>query len=240
MAPVVLDSVVSGRLGGWRTLFSFFVASLPGVAVACPDCAPDELVPLQLAANARGALVGLLALTLLLVVAVTVAGACLKYTRRLLFAGAMLIGGGLGAFVEGAIIQNTSAIRNTPIARDGSLLTAAEWFSQGNFGLYCWAAALLGCVVLFTESPNVMAFIRNRLVPGGMLAGWGMFNILAAGWEFYVFNGNAGQGMGMRVWAFGFLASGLLLTGTGVMLAVQAWRHKSGVVARAVRRVHAH
>ena len=234
------------RLPAWGTTLSLLLVFCPAVAQACPDCAADEAMPLQLAANARGALMGLLTLALLLVVAVLVAGACLKYTRRLLFAGALLFGGGVGAFLEGTLVEKAVSWREmAPLGIDGSLVRLTEWFSRGNFSLYCIAAALLGCVVLFTEAPNVLSVTRNRLVPGGMVAGLGVFNLFAGLWHSSVFNGQLfnghADGGGTQAWVAGFLVAGVVMCAASAVLVVPVLKHRSALVARTAKRInHAH
>lgn len=149
----------------------------------CPDCAPDDFVPLQLAANARVAVLGLLTFSLLLVLAVVVAGACLKYTRRLLLGGAVLLGIGLGTIGTGILFQRGLPwFGITPASVTGSFARRTDWLWQGDFYVFAFAAVGLGLVVVFTESRNVMAATRNRLVPAGVLAGWGLLSLASSIW----------------------------------------------------------
>lgn len=211
----------------------------------CPDCSPDELMPLQIAANARGVIVGLLTLALLLVFAVVVAGACLKYTRRLLLGGATLLGVGLGTLIVGAMLQTyLPVIGIVPSELTGSIARRGEWLWRGDFHVYGWAALLLGTVVVMTEARNVLALTRNRLVPGGVIAGFGLLTVAASVWLGRTFDwSRVHTGIDADAGLILMGAAGGVLVTLGVGLVVSVLRHKrlpaAPTVGKRVAR-HAH
>lgn len=219
------------------------VAAVPAM-FTCPDCSPDELMPLQLAAHARGVLVGLVSLALVLVFCVVVAGACLRYTRRLLLGGATLLGVGVGTLLLGAMLQTyLPAMGIVPGELTGSLARRAEWLWRGDFQLYGWAAIALGMVIVTTEARNVHALTRNRLVPGGVIVGFGLVSTAASVWVSRTFEPLSNTGVDADKLMLVLMATGAPLLMFGIGLVVSVLRHKRLPAAnRMGKRVarHAH
>ncbi len=209
--------------------------------LSCPDCNPDELVPLQLAANAHGVIVGTVTLTLLLVLAVVVAGACLRYTRRLLLAGAVVLGAGIGTLTTGVLLQRLMLSHGVyPDEVTGSLARRVEWLWQGDFHAYGAVAVLFGLVIVFTESNNVMAVTRNRLVPAGTVAGWGLLNIAAGVWLTRIVELLTAGGNDVRLWSFGLVVAGGACFAFGVAFVMRVLRHPKHQKMASVPRMSKH
>ena len=147
--------------------------------------------------------------------------------RRLLIA-AVLLGVGLGGFVDGIVLHQVLQwhhLVSTPVLPDSLPNLEHNTFWDGMFHVGTWAVTVAGVFVLASSDGA-----RNdpggtlRLV-GGMLAGWGGFNLVEGLIDHHVLAlHHVRPGPDQLVYDLGFLlvGAGLLLTGIALVRAARS------------------
>lgn len=90
--------------------------------------------------------------------------------------GALLLGVGLGGFVDGIVLHQLLQWHHMISHVEASV--SANIFADGLFHVFAWLCVLAGAILL------VAAWQRDRLAPlwreflGMLLVGWGLFNLV--------------------------------------------------------------
>ena len=104
-----------------------------------------------------------------------------RRTTRPLAAGALLIGVGMGGFVDGILFHQIFQLHNMLSAeRPPNTVVNIEvnMFWDGLFHAFCWLSVAAGLVVLWNAVTNPAVWNRTRTLTGGLTAGFGLFNLV--------------------------------------------------------------
>ena len=154
---------------------------------------------------------------------------------RPLFAAGMLLGIGMGGFVDGIVFHQVLQLHGMLTARypktgvpAATALVNSEinMFWDGLFHMFCWLATGAGVVLLWRATRDPKAYLHARLLGGAALFGWGVFNLVEGAVDHLWLGLHHVVEAGRHLpWDLAFLAS-------GVVLMLAGWQ-----VASAPRRV---
>lgn len=206
-------------------------STFSSVAWACPRCATSDAVWREVAASG-GSPLGILMLAFAVVGALIVGTAQLLVRGyRLLLGGGLLLGAGLGAFIDGILLHQVlqwHAMLSNRLPPTELVASKVNMFWDGVFHLLAWFATLAALTLVFRELPRAEARVRSRALPGAMLAGWGYFNVVEGLIDHHVFAlHHVHPGADELAWDVGFLGLGALLIAAGAGLARPAWSRPS-------------
>jgi uncharacterized membrane protein len=164
-------------------------------------------------------------------------------TRRPLIAAGLLIGAGLGGFVDGIVFHQILQWHNMLSARlppvdAATIKVNMVW--DGLFHAGVWLLTALGIAALWRAGSRVDASWSGRVLLGAALAGWGSFNLveglldhhLLALHHVYEYTADP------LPWDLAFLASGVLLVAIGAALVRSAGGARNVARAAALTPPH--
>jgi len=96
-------------------------------------------------------------------------------------AAALLLGIGMGGFVDGILLHQILQWHNMMSSIVPPVDLVAEKYNMtwdGMFHALTWATTLAGLILLFRAGTMRNVPWSGRLLGGGMLAGWGLFNFV--------------------------------------------------------------
>lgn len=135
-----------------------------------------------------------------------------------------VLGIGLGGFVDGIVLHQILQIHAMLSARvptDTVPGMRANMLADGAFHAFAWATTVAGIVLLW----RALAYRRAARLPsaraflGGMLAGWGWFNLVEGLVSHHLLGlHHVIERIGLSAWDWLFLASGLALIAIGRLL----------------------
>lgn len=146
--------------------------------------------------------------------------------RGRLGAGGILMGLGLGGFVDGILLHQIMQWHNMlssilPPATLEAMKTNMLW--DGLFHAFVWVATLTGILVAWGEARRGRELPPVAWLIGMMLIGWGIFNFVEGLINHQILGIHHVRRWGPDpVWDVGFLVSGPLLAGAGWLLARRA------------------
>jgi uncharacterized membrane protein len=100
---------------------------------------------------------------------------------RPLVAAGLLLGAGLGGFVDGIVFHQILQLHNmlSAIRPTNNIVDLkVNMFWDGIFHAGVWAITVLGVVMLFRAGRSASIFWSGRLLSGSALIGWGAFNLI--------------------------------------------------------------
>ena len=205
-------------------------------AHACPGCATSRTVWSEVVANNPGSTLGILTFAFLVVAGLIVLAVRLVHHSRLLLGGALLLGAGLGAFLDGIALHQVlqwHAMISSVVEPLDLVSSKVNMFWDGVFHLYSWAATVVAIAIVVREVPSAAPDVRTRAVIGGALGGWGFFNLVEGVINHQIFGlHHVHPGINQFAWDMGFLASGVALILIGFVIAVPVLREKAPQVQR--------
>jgi uncharacterized membrane protein len=140
--------------------------------------------------------------------------------RGPLLAAGVLLGAGLGGFVDGIVFHQILQWHNMLSARlppDNLVDVKVNMVWDGVFHAAVWLMTVAGLVAMFRAGRRADAAWSGRLLLGGALLGWGLFNLVEGLIDHellqlhHVMEGAANHGPA----DLAFLASGALLIAAG-------------------------
>ena len=141
----------------------------------------------------------------------------------------LLLGIGLGGFADGIVLHQLAQTHHMLTARypttgvDPATAVAnlqLNTFWDGLFHAAVWAATLAGIVVLWRATGNPAVPRSGRALAGGMLAGWGTFNLVEGLVDHHLLHvHHVTETADHLVWDLLFLLSGVVLLAGGGWLA---------------------
>jgi uncharacterized membrane protein len=96
-------------------------------------------------------------------------------------AAATLIGVGMGGFVDGILLHQMLQWHNMISAKlppDTLLNAKTNMFWDGVFHAFVWIVAMIGVLMLWKAVKDPANNLSNRLFAGGLILGWGLFNVV--------------------------------------------------------------
>jgi uncharacterized membrane protein len=157
--------------------------------------------------------------------------------RRPLVAAGLLLGVGMGGFVDGILFHQILQWHNMLSAKyptagsvpltDQDVLTLrrnveVNMFWDGLFHAFTWLTNALGLYLLFEAGRRPDVPWSRRTLLGAMVLGWGLFNLVEGVIDHHVLHvHHVREDLGVSAWDYGFLASGvlLMLAGWGLLRA---------------------
>jgi uncharacterized membrane protein len=155
--------------------------------------------------------------------------------RRPLIAAGLVLGVGMGGFVDGILFHQILQWHNMVSAKyptagsvpltDQDVLTLrrnveVNMFWDGMFHAFTWTMNLVGLQMLFSAARRPDVPWSRRTLFGSMLLGFGLFNLLEGVVDHHVLHlHHVREDLGVSAWDYGFLASGvvLMLAGWGLI-----------------------
>jgi uncharacterized membrane protein len=144
-------------------------------------------------------------------------------------AGVVLIGVGMGGFVDGIVfhqlLQWHELISNR-LPPTTLQAKSINMFWDGLFHVLCWVATAGGIVMLYRQLQRADVLAPNALLIGGPLFGWGMFNIVDGIFNHFLFRFHnlREAAANPMAWNVGYLVGGALLAIIGALLMAKALR----------------
>jgi uncharacterized membrane protein len=142
--------------------------------------------------------------------------------RRPLATAGLLLGIGLGGFVDGILFHQVLQLHSMlsglyPPTSLVNVETSMVW--DGIFHAFTWTMTVLGVVFLWRAAPHAAEAGAGRIVFGSGLIGWGAFNLVEGTIDHFVMGiHHVVERLGLSVWDWAFLASGIVLIGLGVAM----------------------
>jgi uncharacterized membrane protein len=138
--------------------------------------------------------------------------------RPLVTAGTVL-GIGLGGFLDGILFHQVLQLHGMLTARiPKDTLVAAEinMFWDGIFHAFTWSMTVLGVVLLFRAARFPGVRWSGRTFAGALALGFGLFNLVEGTINHHLLHlHHVVESLGVSVWDWLFLASGIVLMGAG-------------------------
>jgi uncharacterized membrane protein len=136
----------------------------------------------------------------------------------------IILGIGLGGFFDGILLHQifqTHAMLSAKIPLHSMANMKTNMTADGLFHAVTWTATLIGVALLWRALNR-----RHEALPSGlaftgyMLAGWGWFNLIEGLIDHHILHlHHVIEALGVSVWDWLFLASGVLLIVVGHMMA---------------------
>lgn len=159
--------------------------------------------------------------------------------RRPLIAAGVLLGIGLGGFLDGIVFHQIlqwhgMLTHQYPRAGDPAVVIRnmeINMFWDGLFHVFTWAMTFTGLVLLWRAGQRGDVPWSTRTFAGSLPLGWGLFNLVEGVIDHHLLHlHHVWEGEGHLVWDIGFLMSGVILIGVGLAV-IQSGRRE--VVPRA-------
>ena len=143
-------------------------------------------------------------------------------TTRPVAAGALLIGVGLGGFVDGIVFHQILQLHNmlSAVRKPNTVVNIeANMFWDGLFHAFCWVSVAAGLAVLWNAVLNPGVAKRTGTLAGGLLAGFGLFNLVEGVIDHHILHlHHVVETPDHLKYDLMFLASGAVLLGVGAWL----------------------
>jgi uncharacterized membrane protein len=134
---------------------------------------------------------------------------------RPLIAAAMLLGIGMGGFLDGIVfhqILQTHNMLSAVIPKNSIVNLEVNMVWDGLFHAFTWLITLLGVVMLWRVGKRPEVPRSTRCFTGSLLLGWGLFNLVEGTFNHHILHlHHVVERLGVSAYDYGFLASGVLL-----------------------------
>lgn len=140
-----------------------------------------------------------------------------------IIAATTLIGVGMGGFVDGIILHQILQWHNMLSAKlppDTLLKAKTNMFWDGMFHAAVWIVTLIGIVMLWNAVKDRAVNLSNKLLIGGLLLGWAIFNLVEGLIDHHllVLHNVREISSSPSSWNFGFLGFSAVMLLVGWML----------------------
>lgn len=140
-------------------------------------------------------------------------------TTKPLTAAGTVIGIGMGGFVDGIVLHQIFQVHNMLSARVSTeTLVGAKvnmvW--DGLFHAFVWLATAAGIAMLWRAAKRPDVILSGRAFVGSLLLGYGLFNLVEGLVDHHLLGlHQVYQRLGVSVWDYLFLTSGIVLIVVG-------------------------
>jgi uncharacterized membrane protein len=155
--------------------------------------------------------------------------------RSPLVTAALLLGIGLGGFFDGILLHQLLQWHNmlsSVIAPTTVVAIKTNMIWDGMFHALTWTVTLVGVVLLFRAARRTDVVRSGRLLAGGMIVGWGLFNLVEGVIDHQILGiHHVHPGEHQLAWDLGFLAIGgvgFILLGIAI---ARGARHDADAIA---------
>lgn len=156
--------------------------------------------------------------------------------RPLISAG-ILLGVGMGGFVDGILFHQILQTHNMLSAKrppDSVVNLEVNMFFDGLFHAFTWLTTAIGLWLLFRAGRREEVPWSGKVLLGAMILGWGVFNFVEGLIDHHLLHvHHVIERLGVSIWDWVFLASGVVFAVAGWMLV------RSGAAHHVHRRVDA-
>jgi uncharacterized membrane protein len=129
----------------------------------------------------------------------------------------LVLGAGLGGFVDGIVLHQIMQWHHLLSARSGDI--TANTLADGLFHAASWVLVVAGVGWLWARVGRRPGPWRRSALIGPVLAGWGVFNLVEGVVNHHLLGlHHVRQGPGQLAYDLGFLALGAALVGVGALL----------------------
>jgi len=132
------------------------------------------------------------------------------------------LGIGLGGFFDGIVLHQILQLHNTMsavIPNDTLVGAKTNMVWDGLFHAFVWLVTGIGVIMLWNAARRGDVSFDNRLLFGGFLLGWGLFNVAEGVIDHHILNiHHVYELLGQSAWDWGFLAWGAVMILTGWLL----------------------
>lgn len=201
------------------------VAALSGVVTnvrACPGCATADEVSWRIVESQPGLIIATMTTAFALVGGTIAVMARSAGRAAWLSAGAMLLGAGMGAFLDGIVLHQVlqwHAMVSEPYPPTDLVASKLNMFWDGVFHAASWVTVIAAVAILTHELPKYSTGMVGWVVAGGALVGWGLFNVVEGLIDHSVMRlHHVHPGMHETAWDVSFLAFGVSLIAGGIAL----------------------
>jgi uncharacterized membrane protein len=142
--------------------------------------------------------------------------------RRPLILAGVVLGKGLGGFVDGILFHQVLQIHHMLSARrDPTDLVNVQvnmlW--DGFFHTFTWIATTVGIWLLFRAGKRPDVPWSGRTLAGSMLMGWGLFNLIEGLIDHHILHvHHVIERLGLSGWDYAFLTSGVVFIVVGWLI----------------------
>lgn len=144
-------------------------------------------------------------------------------TDRPLLSAGLLLGVGMGGFVDGILFHQILQLHNMLSAKrppTSVVNLEANMVWDGLFHAFTWLTVAVGIAMLFRAGHRADVRWSGRVLSGSMLAGWGLFNFIEGLIDHFILQvHHVVERLGLSVWDWVFLASGVALFLLGWIIA---------------------
>lgn len=145
-----------------------------------------------------------------------------QHNRRPLISAGMLLGIGLGGFVDGIVFHQLLQTHNMLSAKfpvsggldPRTLVVNLEinMFWDGLFHAFCWMMTAVGLALLWRAALHAEVRLSTKTLVGALALGWGMFNLVEGIIDHHILHlHHVIETANHLVWDLTFLGSGVLL-----------------------------
>ena len=142
-------------------------------------------------------------------------------TLRPLVTAGLVIGVGMGGFVDGILFHQILQIHNMLSARvptDTLVGAKVNMVWDGLFDAFDWCATALGIALLWRALARAETVRSGRALAGACLAGWGVFNLVEGVIDHHLLGlHHVYERAGPSAWDEVFLLFGAALLATGML-----------------------
>jgi len=143
-------------------------------------------------------------------------------TRRPLLAAGVLMGVGLGGFLDGIVFHQLLQLHNmlsASLPPDTVVNVKINMVWDGFFHSLTWLMTALGLAMLWGAGARSDVPWSGQSFVGAMLGGWGLFNFLEGLIDHHILGlHHVVERLNLSVYDYAFLASGVLLMIIGALL----------------------
>ena len=145
-----------------------------------------------------------------------------QIARRELLPAGLALGIGLGGLLDGILFHQIFQLHGMltaklPPTTLENLQHNMYW--DGIFSLVTWAVTAVGVALLWRASRCMDLFAHGGSLAGSALVGWGLFNLVEGVIDHHLLDlHHLVERLGVSVWDWLFLASGLVLIGIGTAM----------------------
>ncbi|WP_420139464.1 DUF2243 domain-containing protein [Sphingomonas sp.] len=142
---------------------------------------------------------------------------------RPLLSASLALGIGMGGFVDGILFHQILQFHNMLSARIPNtdyVGAKVNMVWDGVFHAGVWAITALGILLLWQAGRMAQANLSGRLLGGGLLMGWGLFNLVEGVIDHHLLQlHHVYEPLGQSPWDYAFLLWGLAMVAGGWRIA---------------------
>jgi uncharacterized membrane protein len=145
-----------------------------------------------------------------------------QVNRRPLISAGLLLGVGMGGFVDGIVFHQILQTHNMLSAKrppNTVVNIEANMVWDGLFHAFTWTMVALGLLLLFRAGRRADVPWSGRILLGAMIAGWGLFNLVEGLIDHHILHvHHVVERLGVSVWDWAFLGSGVAFLVVGWLM----------------------